>query len=319
MASVRAQRLSEIEHIIVDGGSTDGTSSLLKRSPGIRWLSEEDSGQSHAINKGFDLARGQILGWLNADDVLAPSAMTYILETFHKNPDVGWAYGDCEVTGEEQGTWRAPSKLVVEDFNFGPPIAQPSVYFTEWALRRVGPLDETMSLAMDFDLWLRFLVAGIPSVYIPQTLAGFEVHAASKTGSIPWSEFLIEGARALTKVGRHRAANLMLGRSVAQRLVSDETVKPIRLRKEVGLLQQSLAQVVPELQPSRRLLLVGAKLEAADLELKEGRMTAMRHLISPAVWLTAEARQRATACVRDGLSRSRRKLLRRSLNFVEKR
>ena len=97
--SVSAQTYKDVEHIIVDGGSTDGTVELA-RSRGLRVISEPDRGQTDALNKGFALASGDYLGWLNADDWLVPHAVEGIVTAFATNPEVGWVYCDCEIRKE---------------------------------------------------------------------------------------------------------------------------------------------------------------------------------------------------------------------------
>ena len=76
LESVKGQTHGDVEHIVVDGGSTDGTIEILKSNPQLRWISEADTGQSHALNKGFAMARGEIIGWLNADDTYTPGAVS---------------------------------------------------------------------------------------------------------------------------------------------------------------------------------------------------------------------------------------------------
>src|SRR4051812_47745101 len=89
--SVAAQTHRQVEHIVIDGGSTDGTVDLL-RARGVRFVSEPDRGQTQAINKGFDLAQGEWLGWLNADDELTPTSIELALAALDRTPGAGWAY-----------------------------------------------------------------------------------------------------------------------------------------------------------------------------------------------------------------------------------
>ena len=95
LASVRAQGYPQLEHIVVDGGSTDGTVEILRAAPGIRWISEPDRGLAHAMNKGIAMATGEIVGELNADDVYEPGALHAVDAAF--TPAVQWLTGYCRI------------------------------------------------------------------------------------------------------------------------------------------------------------------------------------------------------------------------------
>src|SRR6266566_3189808 len=118
--SVSAQTYGDVEHVIVDGGSTDGAVELA-RSRGLRVISEPDNGQTDALNKGFALASGDCLGWLNADDWLVPEAVEHVVETFAANPEVGWVYCDCTIRrkGAVEEVVRAPARLDKKTIQFG--------------------------------------------------------------------------------------------------------------------------------------------------------------------------------------------------------
>lgn len=302
LESVARQTHRSVEHIVVDGGSTDGTLELLRAAQGVRWVSEPDSGQTEALNKGFRLAAGAIVGWLNADDTLAPGAAERAVRAFAERPDAGWVYGDCEIV-EPGDTWtRLPERAITEaGFARGSPIAQPGTFVAAWALKRVGPLDEEFRLAMDFDLWLRLHDAGIPAVYVPETLATFEVHAGSKTGSTSEPQFVREEALSLAKSGRNRMAALTLGRSAAWAALSGGHVRPDHLAREI-------VEAI-EFARSRRLfapeplVTAGAHLEAAKLE-RPPSLRALRHLAVPAPWLVPETRR----AILSGAARSARRL-----------
>jgi glycosyltransferase involved in cell wall biosynthesis len=156
--SVRSQTYAPVEHVVVDGGSSDGTLDVLREYDDVRWVSEPDRGQSHALNKGFALARGEILGWLNADDAYEPDAVEQAVAALREH-GVGLAYADVTRVNDggvnprrirSRSEWRLWTEL-----NEGCGIYSPSVFFTRTAYEAVGGLDESLHLTMDYDLWLR--------------------------------------------------------------------------------------------------------------------------------------------------------------------
>jgi glycosyltransferase involved in cell wall biosynthesis len=155
---VRSQTYAPVEHVVVDGGSSDGTLDVLREYDDVRWVSEPDRGQSHALNKGFALARGEILGWLNADDAYEPDAVEQAVAALREH-GVGLAYADVTRVNDggvnprrirSRSEWRLWTEL-----NEGCGIYSPSVFFTRTAYEAVGGLDESLHLTMDYDLWLR--------------------------------------------------------------------------------------------------------------------------------------------------------------------
>jgi glycosyltransferase involved in cell wall biosynthesis len=227
LESVAAQTYPDLEHVVVDGGSDDDTIRLLQDS-GVRFVTETDGGQTEALNKGFSLANGTLLTWLNADDVLQPGAAEAAVEAVQADPAVGLVYGDC-VVRESRGPCfrvRPPRRIGRETFNAGNVLCQPGSFFTRTALERVGRLDESFALAMDYDLWIRMIDAGVRSAYVPRTLAIFEIHPDSKTGAANPGEFFREEAQALAKSGRARQAAFGFGRAAAALGVSIEDVAP---------------------------------------------------------------------------------------------
>jgi glycosyltransferase involved in cell wall biosynthesis len=156
--SVRWQTYSPIEHVVVDGGSSDGTLELVRGFEGLRWISEPDRGQSHALNKGFALAEGEVLGWLNADDAYLPNAVAEGVRAL-ADGDVALVYADVTRVNDDglhpRRIRSRPQWDLWTEVNLGCGIYSPSVFFTREALEAVGPLDESLHLTMDYDLWLR--------------------------------------------------------------------------------------------------------------------------------------------------------------------
>ena len=175
--SVSAQTYEDVEHVIVDGGSTDGTVELA-RSRGLRVVSEPDRGQTDALNKGFALATGDYLGWLERRRLARPRGARTNRRDVQGEPRGGLGLLRLRDSAGERhrGVVRAPARLDKTSIDFGNRLTQPGVFVARWALDRVGPLDEEIHLAMDFDLWLRLLDADVPAAYIPEPLAVFEIH-----------------------------------------------------------------------------------------------------------------------------------------------
>lgn len=187
----------EIDYIIVDGGSTDDSVEIIRRydrqladgsrtvgcrKVTLRWLSERDRGQTDALAKGFRMARGGILAWLNSDDSYLPGALQAATDAFRSFPDTALLYGEahyCDPAGAIIGRYRTEPfdyrKLAW--FNF---ICQPSTFFRREAFEAVGGVDETLHYAMDFDLWIR-IGGRFPCRYLPRYLSTYRLHESSKT------------------------------------------------------------------------------------------------------------------------------------------
>ena len=182
--SVKKQDYPNIEHIIIDGGSTDGTLGILKRYEGdVTWISEPDNGQSQAINKGFAMATGEIIGWLNSDDVYEPGAVQTAISALSQTPDVGIVYGYArlmDAQGREREVYRSPEYSRDKLFSSPNFIRQPTVFFRKAVLDKVGYLDESLHYVMDYDLWLRMgMVADFR--LIPTVLASERFHGEAKS------------------------------------------------------------------------------------------------------------------------------------------
>lgn len=186
-----------IDYIIVDGGSTDDSVNIIKRYEAIlhegqwpiackgityRWLSENDKGQSDALLKGFRMANGTILSWLNSDDVFLPGALQSVAGIFNAYPETGLVYGDahyCDADGSIIGRYRT------EEFDYGKLawfnyICQPSAFFRKEVFDAVGGLDDTLHFAMDYDLWVR-MGKRFTCRYLPEFLSMYRLHESSKT------------------------------------------------------------------------------------------------------------------------------------------
>ncbi len=181
--SIRAQDYPNIEHIILDGGSTDSTLEVLKSyGKDLRWTSKKDKGQSDAINTGFAMASGEIFAWLNSDDTYLPSAISKVVDFFNSHPDISVVYGDANyinTTGKIIGKYPTEAfdykRLAVVDF-----ICQPSTFFRASAWKKSEALDLSLVYTMDYDLWIR--LAKVESFsHLKQVLSTYRLHGEAKT------------------------------------------------------------------------------------------------------------------------------------------
>jgi glycosyltransferase involved in cell wall biosynthesis len=178
------------EHIVVDGGSTDGTVELLqnRNDPQLQWISEPDRGQTHAVNKGFARASGVLLAWLNGDDELISDAVDRAVSYLQQHDDVGAVFGGMHVL-DEQGVVRRryqPGRyswrryLIMGDY-----IPTPSIIFRRSLLDEVGLLDEQYVDAADYDFYLR-VFERCRVARMPEALIRFRYHPESKTAKDVW-------------------------------------------------------------------------------------------------------------------------------------
>ena len=182
--SVKNQDYPNIEHIVVDGGSTDNTLDILKKYEGtynMRWISEPDEGQSDAVNKGFRMAKGEIIGWLNSDDVYFDiSAISSVVKFFDKYNDTDVIYGDAAVIDKDNLIMKV---LCTKKFDYRYLqktcyIVQPAVFFRRKIIDK-HKLDTRLNYAMDYEFWLR-IAKEHKFRHISQILAGDRNHEQRK-------------------------------------------------------------------------------------------------------------------------------------------
>lgn len=285
--SVAAQGYGRIEHLVVDGGSTDGSLELLRSRP-VRLVSEVDAGQSDAINKGFALARGELLTWLNADDELAPGAVESVVDAARRLPGCGWFYGDVLIReGSRSGIRHAPASLGPHSFEFGNAIAQPGCFFRRSALATVGSLDSSLDLAMDFDLWVRLSVAGVRAARVAGPLATFHVEPGSKTSRATPRDWAREEATVLAKAGLPRAAAAACGRWAVA--AAGGSRGPWSTARDAARLGREWAREDLEV-PSPLAVSAGA-VAAALLDGRTRSRGAYVLALRPEPWLVAETRR----------------------------
>jgi glycosyltransferase involved in cell wall biosynthesis len=187
--SVLSQEYPNIEYIIIDGGSTDGSIDIIRQYESCLsfWSSEKDGGQSEAINKGFQKATGDIVAWLNSDDLYLPGVVNKAAEHFTSDPQLDLLYGDCVFIDEDGHFIRYFTECEPYNSkrirNYSDFIMQPTTFFRRKTLQKIGFLRTSLNFTMDWDLWARFARAGAKVIYIPQVLAANREYPHTKTNS----------------------------------------------------------------------------------------------------------------------------------------
>jgi len=186
--SVMSQELGDgdqVEHIVMDGGSTDGSVDILRKYPHLIWRSERDRGQTHALNKALALSTGDVIGWVNSDDMLPLNTLSTVAEFFRRYPDRHVLVGNLEFVDENSKfLYKIPSQAVTFDglLNGRECVTQTSTFFRRSVFEAVGTFNEALHFEMDHEFFLR--VAKRFRFYpIDVDLGTFRKYADSKTGS----------------------------------------------------------------------------------------------------------------------------------------
>lgn len=185
--SVLGQGYPNLEYIIIDGGSTDETIEIIKKYEKdiFYWVSEKDKGQSHAINKGFEKATGDILAWINSDDLYLPGTFSYIASQINcDNPTI--YFGNCIHFKETDKELIASGSNVVEghiniNLSYADYIIQPSTFWTRFTWNTLGELREDLHFGFDWEWFLRARKLNIPFVSTPKCLSMYRFHDAHKS------------------------------------------------------------------------------------------------------------------------------------------
>jgi glycosyltransferase involved in cell wall biosynthesis len=182
--SVLEQGYPHMEYVIVDGGSTDCTPSVLERyARRARVIVEPDRGQADAVNKGIRATSAEVIGWLNSDDTYCPGGLVTVSACFARHPDVDVLYGDANYIDRDD---KVIGKYYTEVWNRRrllrrPFLSQPAVFFRRRVVERYGYLDDELQYTLDYEYWLRLAYAGAHFHYLPYALANTRLHAESKT------------------------------------------------------------------------------------------------------------------------------------------
>ena len=236
--SVRAQGYAKLEHVVVDGGSTDGTVELLKAA-GVRYVSEPDRGLAHALNKGIAMASGDVVGELNADDVYEPGALQAVGEAFRDHPATVWLTGYCQIidadgaeirraiTEYKNAFLRRYSLGLYLTHNF---ISAPATFFRRTVLEEAGGFDERYRISVDYDLQLRIARHHDPLI-LRRYLASFRMVKGTLSMSGFQTQFREHAEQARRHGKGHRLA-VALNQAISGGIVAIyETMRWLRARR----------------------------------------------------------------------------------------
>jgi glycosyltransferase involved in cell wall biosynthesis len=182
--SVLSQNIPDLQYLVIDGGSSDETISLLNEySADLQFVSERDEGTADAVNKGLTLSKKEIIGWLNSDDIYYPNALNRVWELFEGYPDAEVVYGranhidehGCVIDEYQTSEWSLEA-LVNHCI-----ISQPAAFFRRSVIEKYGPLAEAYKYCVDYEFWMRLARRGAQFRYVPEYFAATRLHEQAKT------------------------------------------------------------------------------------------------------------------------------------------
>lgn len=186
LLSVLSQSDPADEYVVFDGGSNDETTAILaKFGDSLVWTSQRDRGQSDAVNKGIRATSGDIIGWLNSDDIYYPGAFEKVRQYFADHPDVDVVYGKSNHIDEGDGVIEPypTEEWSLERMKDICVISQPAAFFRRSIVEKFGGLDESLQFCMDYEFWLRLAQSGAKFAYLPKLLAATRIHGQTKTNA----------------------------------------------------------------------------------------------------------------------------------------
>jgi glycosyltransferase involved in cell wall biosynthesis len=244
--SILLQGYPNLEYIIIDGGSNDGSIDIIKKyEPWLTyWVSEPDQGQAHAINKGFKKASGEIVAWLNSDDLYVMDTLHEVARLFILFINTGIIHGDgtiIDINNEliEQNISRQISNPQKLESYFPNPIFQPSVFFKRVLLQATGYLDDHLHCTMDLDLWVR-LFRATKSFYYAKAMSLFRIHQHSKTSSNPL-RFSLEK---LIIINRYKGSFILFKEYLEQFICQNSMLKQTNCEETFNCVLDELGKTV---------------------------------------------------------------------------
>lgn len=276
--SVILQNYPNIEYIIIDGGSRDGTVDILnKYSDFINcWVSEKDDGQSHAIIKGFEIASGSIYNWINSDDILHDKGLYYIAKAFIENPGINFVHGKngiVDITSSLTGCMPHPKDNLQLRYLYEMPYGQQACFFSSDLYKKVGGIKKDLRFSMDYELYVKMHLMHSRSLQIDQLIGSFRIHPKTKTSNLEEVMYRENGNVFLTmlkSIGRNDDASFFekIGfmsntQYMVKRSVSDQMAKNLILlflKKNIWYYYNK-----KEYQIARRMAFKIIKLESKNL------------------------------------------------------
>jgi len=237
MRSVLDQDYPNVEYIVMDGGSTDGSAEIIRRYADrlAYWTSAPDGGQSAAIAEGFRHARGDVLGWLNSDDIYLPGALDAVGRAFAGSPETDFVYGARRIIderGQQVDSYEPPTLLHRYYFTFGQWIPQECAFWRRSLYDRVGGLDPTMNFSLDFSLFIRMWTAKGRFKKISAELGALRSHPETKTSRI--SDVMVREGAAIRAANGIPNIDVELPYRIGERLIRVQTRIEKRLRSAVA-------------------------------------------------------------------------------------
>ncbi|MEM6793214.1 MAG: glycosyltransferase family 2 protein [Acidobacteriota bacterium] len=244
LRSILDQDYPNLELIVMDGGSTDGSAEIL-RAYGDRlshWVSEPDGGQTDAINRGFARSSGDVLTWINSDDLLLPGSLEFVGRAFAEDPELHWLTGALRRidaggktldvrTAFDQPSHLAERGIFTNGARYRFNVPQPSSFFSRELWNAAGPLDRSVQYTMDRMLWLTAFARGFEPRFVERELAAFRLHEGSKTVSQK-SAFTADRARVHWRLARRPGFRLLPNLQLAREYAVD-----LRLQRCDALLE----------------------------------------------------------------------------------
>jgi glycosyltransferase involved in cell wall biosynthesis len=182
--SVFAQQIPDLQYLVMDGGSADGTVSILNEYSGrLQFVSERDEGTADALNKGLALSKGEVIGWLNSDDIYYPNTLERVWDLFEKYSEIDVIYGRANhidehgVLIDEYSTSEWSIDALIDHCI----ISQPAAFFRRSVIAKYGLLAKAHKYCLDYEFWLRLAKKGAQFLYVPELFAATRIHEEAKT------------------------------------------------------------------------------------------------------------------------------------------